>query len=224
MKKIYLFIVFLTLNLNAQISEYYIIEDSNNNWDESMQTYKGWSDWSKQKQGEYKGSSFSNSYDNKTFISSKVIKLFFRDSYANDDESYITSDETVFLFNLTENQPTAKIKMYFKDVKIKYEKIEKSYKYEDPEYNFYKPNNNSGIGMIYSFDFTFDELISGNAVGQLYFDYTVGSVKNKYAVKLKSKIIFENEKRQVDIENFKKEKRSESINALGNSLLQLLKK
>jgi hypothetical protein len=216
MKNLFLLIMIIVANskAQAQIANYFVNESNSNYWDESMKAWRGWGEWNEERNdGDIK---FSKS--NTITVSPSVIKLekgFF--SWSESESKNVGQNEN-YTITLTENIPTSEYKMYFDNVKIEYTKV---FERSENEYNY------SGIGKVYSKDFTFEQLKGGYASGKIYFYINLPNEQFYYGANINSKSTAEVEEEQEEILEQKRQKQkqtNDNIKKIGESLKILLKK
>ena len=213
----------LSMSINGQIVKYKANKVNTNLYDNDMQTYKGWNGWN------------NDETDCELAFSQNAFKIgsvfanmnFDPNHYVN----YFSKVETIYTFMADE--PIANFP-FRKKISIKYTNrvlTKKSRIDEDIE----KITTSTGKGYIYSNE-TFDKILSGNSIADIYIFYEMEDGSKGYkAYNIKSINAIANdaaaEQRQIEQEEaaaererLKREKRSETINSLGSSIIKLLKK
>lgn len=220
---ILLILSILPLNINAQIINYSITEICNNVYDKDMQSFTGWSSWRDNKQP------YTLSFSPNAF---KCNRFFVYINY--DENNFVdksTSYDNIYVFSA--DMPSTEFK-FCKKATAKYivTVVQRKSKRDDLKEEKKVVN---GTAIVYSTE-SYDNILSGNSTGIFYvlFELEDGSKEN-IAYKIKSEVAIANdaaaEQRQIEQEEaaaererLKREKRSETINSLGSSIIKLLKK
>ena len=213
----------LTFNINAQIVEYRVSKSNVNTYDTDMQSYNGWKGW------------VDNEKNINLYFSQNIFKKNINVQMIGFDPWAFVyyMDDTDVVYTIIADEPTENFP-FRKKVKIKLISTVSTSKGSRDQFVQTK-NILNGAGYIYSNE-TFDKLLSGTSIDDIYIFYEMEDGSKGYeAYNIKSKNAIANdasaEQRQIEQEEaanererLKREKRSETINSLGSSIIKLLKK
>lgn len=147
---------------NAQVKEYYIIEECNNSYNKDMQSYNGWTEWK----------ALNKETDNLFYtdmlkFSQSVFQVIRIRDYYSSHTSYVSNSSAVFTSTFIADEPTAEYP-FRKKISIK---CNSSSSYTGATTGKPEDNKSSeilGTGYVYS-KAPYNEIMSGKFTGVVYF-------------------------------------------------------